>query len=423
MKRRICRPRCTKVYTVHKEGKYKAVIQNLLFFRYKVMKIYIYTFGCKINQYESQLIREKYCLQNYEYVDNFEQADVIIVNSCSVTAHADKQCDQIIKKFYTKNPSAKIILTGCYANVSRSKILEKFPFLEIREKSFFLSDIKQRIKTFDNHSRAFVKIQDGCNSFCSYCIVPYARNKMWSKPVDEIIDEIKNLLSMGYSEIVLTGIHIGKYDKGISYLLSQIYKNIKDPFRIRLSSIEVNEITDELIDIMKNESERFCCHLHIPLQSASDKVLKDMNRKYLSKDFLDKISLLKKTFPDIALTTDVICGFPTETNKDFDVTYKFLKDNGFARLHVFPFSARQGTPAYSLKPVYKNGELKTRTDKLLELSKELEQKYFNRFLNTERKAVSLRGNKALTDNYLTIEKVERQNGIFDVKVISSKEKK
>lgn len=376
--------------------------------------LFIYTFGCKINQYESQLIREKYCSGNYRYVDNFEQADIIIVNSCSVTAHADKQCDQIIKKFHTKNPNAEIILTGCYANIAKDKISEKFPFLEIKEKSFFLLDIKQRIKTFDNHSRAFVKIQDGCNSFCSYCIVPYARNKMWSKPVDEIIDEINNLLNMGYSEIVLTGIHIGKYDRGISYLLSRIYKNINRSFRIRLSSIEVNEITDELIEIMKNEQDRFCCHLHIPLQSASDKVLKDMKRLYLSKDFFNKINLLKKTFPDIALTTDVICGFPTETKEDFDITYNFLKDNEFARLHVFPFSARHGTPAYSLKPVYKNGELKIRTDKLLKLSEELEEKYFNRFLNTERKAVSLKGNKALTDNYLTIENIPKYPGIFNV---------
>ena len=381
------------------------------------MKVFIYTFGCKINQYESQLIREKFCSKSYEYVDNFEQADVIIVNSCSVTAHADKQCDQIIKKFHTKNPNAKIILTGCYAKVSKDKISEKFPFIEIKEKSFFLSDIKQRIKTFDNHSRAFVKIQDGCNSFCSYCIVPYSRNKMWSKPVEETIEEINLLLDMGYSEIVLTGIHIGKYDTGISYLLYQIYKNIKRSFRIRLSSIEVNEITDELVDIMKNEKERFCCHLHIPLQSASDKVLKDMNRKYLSEDFLNKINLLKKSFPDIALTTDVICGFPTETDEDFNITYNFLKDNEFARLHVFPFSARQGTPAFSLKPVYKNGELKIRTDKLLELNEVLTKQYFNRFLNTERKAVSLRGNKALTDNYLTIENVEKRQGIFNVQCI------
>ena len=379
-------------------------------------KIYIYTFGCKINQYESQIIREKYCLKDYLYVDDFKQADIIIINSCSVTAHADKQCEQIIKKFHMQNNKARIILTGCFAKVSKEKILQKFPFIEILMKEEILKASEQKIKTFDNHSRAFIKIQDGCNSFCSYCIVPYARNIMWSKPVDKIIAEINNLTDIGYSEIVLTGIHIGKYDKGISYLLSQIYKDINKLFRIRLSSIEVNEINDELIDIIKNEKERFCHHLHIPLQSASDKVLKDMNRKYLSRDFLNKMNLLKQNFNDISITTDVICGFPTETDKDFDITYNFLKDNEFARLHVFPFSPRQGTKAYSLKQVYKNGQSKIRTDKLLNLSKELEQNYFKRFLGSKRKAVSLRGNKALTDNYITIENIKSQKGIFNVEI-------
>ena len=380
------------------------------------MNIYIYTFGCKINQYESQIIKEQYCLKNFNYVDNFEKADLIVINSCSVTSHADKQCDQIINKFHTKNPQSKIILTGCYAKVSKEKILKKFPFIEIKTKEDFLAKTQQKITSFDNHSRAFIKIQDGCNSFCSYCIVPYARNFLWSKPSEEIIKEINTLLDVGYSEIVLTGIHIGKYDKGIAYLLSNIYKSIDRNFRIRLSSIEVNEITTDLIDIIKKEQERFCCHLHIPLQSASDNVLKDMNRKYLSNDFFNKINLLKENFKDISITTDVICGFPTETDNDFDITYNFLKDNKFARLHVFPYSKRQGTKASNMKQVYKNGQAKIRTDKLLELNKILETNYFNKFKNTIRKAVSLRGNKALTDNYLTIEKVPKQKGIFEVEI-------
>ena len=380
------------------------------------MNIYIYTFGCKINQYESQIIKEQYCLKNFNYVDNFEKADLIVINSCSVTSHADKQCDQIINKFHTKNPQSKIILTGCYAKVSKEKILKKFPFIEIKTKEDFLAKTQQKITSFDNHSRAFIKIQDGCNSFCSYCIVPYARNFLWSKPSEEIIKEINTLLDVGYSEIVLTGIHIGKYDKGIAYLLSNIYKSIDRNFRIRLSSIEVNEITTDLIDIMKQEQERFCCHLHIPLQSASDNVLKDMNRKYLSNDFFNKINLLKENFKDISITTDVICGFPTETDNDFDITYNFLKDNKFARLHVFPYSKRQGTKASNMKQVYKNGQAKSRTNKLLELNKILETNYFNKFKNTIRKAVSLRGNKALTDNYLTIENVPKQKGIFEVEI-------
>ena len=380
------------------------------------MNVYIYTFGCKINQYESQIIKEHYCLKKFNYVDNFEKADLIVINSCSVTSHADKQCDQIIKKFHTKNPQSKIILTGCYAKVSKKKILEKFPFIEIKTKEDFLAKTHQKITSFDNHSRAFIKIQDGCNSFCSYCIVPYTRNIMWSKPSEEIIKEINTLLDVGYSEIVLTGIHIGKYDKGIAYLLSNIYKSIDRNFRIRLSSIEVNEITNDLIDIMKQEQERFCCHLHIPLQSASDNVLKDMNRKYLLKDFFNKINLLKENFKDISITTDVICGFPTETDNDFDITYNFLKDNKFARLHVFPYSKRQGTKAFDMKQVYKNGQAKSRTNKLLELNKILETNYFNKFKNTIRKAVSFRGKKELTEFYLTIVKVPKQKGIFEVEI-------
>lgn len=193
---------------------------------------FIYTFGCKVNQYESQIVREKYCENNHVYTDDFEQADVIIINSCSVTAYADKQCEQILKKFHTKNPKAKIVLTGCYAKVSKEKILQKYPFVEIVMKEEILKDSKQKIKTFDNHSRAFVKIQDGCDSFCSYCIVPYARNVLWSKPYEKVTEEINNLIDVGYREIVLTGINIGKYNKGISFLLSQIYKNINKNFRI-----------------------------------------------------------------------------------------------------------------------------------------------------------------------------------------------
>ena len=239
---------------------------------------------------------------------------------------------------------------------------------------------------------------------------------MWSKPVEEIIEEINNLLCMGYSEIVLTGIHIGKYDKGISFLLSEIYKKINKYFRIRLSSIEVNEITGGLIDIMKTEKERFCSHLHIPLQSASDKVLKDMKRLYTSKDFLDKINLLKNFFPDIALTTDVICGFPTEGEEDFDITYNFLKDNEFARLHVFPFSARKGTVAFNLKQVSTAEEIKKRVTTLLELDKILRNNFHKKFIGTKRNVVALRDGKALTDNYLTLNNIAYQKGIFETKI-------
>lgn len=377
-------------------------------------KIYIHTFGCKINQYESQLIKQKYTDNGFIFVDNFNLADTVIINSCSVTAYADKECNQLIRKLVLKNK--KIILTGCYAKVFKEQILKEFPNITIILKEDILKDTKQEIKTFDNHSRAFVKIQDGCNSFCSYCIVPYARNILWSKPINDVIEEINHLLDKGYAEIVLTGIHIGKYDKGIDFLLSEIFKNIKRNFRIRLSSIEIHEITNNLKDIIKNEPVRMARHLHIPLQSGCNKILKDMNRKYSAEQFCNTLNNLKNLFPDIAITTDVICGFPTETDEDFDITYNFIRNNKFARLHVFPYSRRSGTVAYNLRPVYKDYVLKQRTDKLLELDKTLRKEYFKKFIGTIRKAVSLRNNQALTDNYLTIKDVDKQNSIFDVVV-------
>lgn len=380
-------------------------------------KLLICTFGCKINQYESQVLREKYILENYVIVDKIELADVVIINSCSVTSHADKQCNQLIKKILLNNPTTKIILTGCYAKVSYKQILQEFPGITIKTKDEMLSGLNQEIKSFDNHSRAFVKIQDGCNSFCSYCIIPYARSTMWSKPVENIIAEINRLIDNGYVEIVLTGIHIGKYDIGISSLLSQIFKNIDKNFRIRLSSIEINEINNDLINLMKQEPIRLCKHLHIPLQSGSDKILNDMNRKYISKEFSEKLINLKTYFPDISITTDVICGFPTETLKDFADTYMFLEKNEFARLHVFPYSRRNGTKAFDLETVYDNGELKLRVDKLLKLDIILRNNYYSKFIGTKRKAVPLKNRQALTDNYITIKNVDRQEGIFDVVVV------
>ncbi len=376
-------------------------------------KFFIYTLGCKINQYESQIIREKFISEGYIPADSLSSnPDIVIINSCSVTSYADKQCNHLIKKLLTQNPQIKVILTGCYAKVSGQKILNEFPEIKIILKDDILKDVCQKIKSFDNHSRAFIKIQDGCNSFCSYCIVPYARDKMWSKPVSEIIDEINSLTDAGYCEMVLTGIHLGKYETGISALLKQLFDSINKEFRIRLSSIEINEIDDDLISLLKNEPVRLCNHLHIPLQSGCDKILKDMNRKYTAKDFYRKIDKVRNILPDISVTADVICGFPTETADDFEDTYKFIQDINFSRLHVFPYSARSGTKAFNFKKVYDSPELKIRTDKLLALDKILRQKYHSKFAGQKRMSVSLMNNQALTDNYITIKNIKKKKGIF-----------
>ncbi|MDD5020739.1 MAG: MiaB/RimO family radical SAM methylthiotransferase [Endomicrobiaceae bacterium] len=373
---------------------------------------FIYTFGCKVNQYETQLIREQFIQNGYTYVNFIEEADLVIINSCTVTDQSDRQCNSLISKLLSKN--IKIILTGCYAKISNKKILKEFPSVTVIQKNDLLKNITQTIKSFDNHSRAFIKIQDGCNSFCSYCIVPYARNIMWSKPIQDIINEISFLLDNGYTEIVLTGIHLGKYETGIANLLKQIFSVINKDFRIRLSSIEMNEIDNNLIELMKNEPLRLCNHLHISLQSGSDNVLKQMNRKYTVDDFHKTLNNLKNNVKDIALTTDIICGFPNETENDFNDTYKFLNENKFSRLHVFPYSNRKGTKAYEMKQITDQSEINQRVSKLLELDKILRNEFYSKFIGNTRKAVALRGNQALTDNYLTIKNIRHQKGIFDV---------
>ena len=374
---------------------------------------FVYTFGCKINQYESQLIIDRLCAENKKLADNIELADTVIINSCTVTEQANKQCNTLIKKLLNKGK--KIILTGCYSNVSKEEIKKIFPSIEIIQKDKVLTE-NQKINSFQKHSRAFLKIQDGCNSFCSYCIVPFARNKLWSKPPNEVINEINNLIDNGYFEIVLSGIHIGKYEGGVTNLLKQIFKQINKTFRIRLSSIEVNEVTDELIELLKAEPVRLCPHLHIPLQSASNEVLQKMNRHYTQQHFKTVIDKLTKEIPQIAITTDVIVGFPTETNENFNETYTFLKDNNFARLHVFPFSARKGTVAFNLKQVSTAEEIKKRVTTLLELDKILRNNFHKKFIGTKRNVVALRDGKALTDNYLTLNNIAYQKGIFETKI-------
>lgn len=379
----------------------------------KAETFFIYTFGCKINQYESQLIREKLIGEDKILTTDIETADTIIINSCTVTEQANKQCNTLIKKLLNKGK--KIILTGCYLQVSENEIKKMFPSIQTVKKSNFIPK-KQKINLFQKHSRAFLKIQDGCNSFCSYCIVPFARNNMWNKPQTEIIDEINNLIDNGYYEIVLSGIHIGKYEGGIVNLLKQIFNNINKNFRIRLSSIEANEVTDDLIDLLKKEPVRLCPHLHIPLQSASDNILKQMNRHYTQDFFRNIIKKLTEAIECVAITTDVIVGFPTETEEDFNQTYNFLKTNNFARLHIFPFSPRKGTVAFNLKQISTQEEIKKRVTKLLELDKILRNNFYNKFTGTKRNVVSLKDSKALTDNYLTIENVPYQKGIFETTI-------
>ncbi|GHT33698.1 tRNA (N(6)-L-threonylcarbamoyladenosine(37)-C(2))-methylthiotransferase MtaB [Endomicrobiia bacterium] len=391
-------------------------------------KYYIYTFGCKVNQYESQLISEKFKNDNFECVQKPEEADIIIFNSCTVTEKADKECKYFLRKMSKLPNKPKIMLTGCLVKNKNVCIKELLPNIEIIEDKtkLFNKPQNQMISGFDKHSRAFLKIQDGCKSFCSYCIVPYVRDVLWSKPENEVIPEITNLAKNGYYEIVLTGIHIGKYHGGLSNLLEKIIQTSLN-FRVRISSIELNEIDDKLIELIKQNPDKICCHLHIPLQSGSDEILRQMNRKYSSKDFEKKINKIMQILPDLTLATDIITGFPGETEKYHKETCKFVKRIPFAKVHIFRYSDRTGTKASMFTNKVFANEIKNRSKDLFEIDYIKRKDFLNKNIGKKRKAVKIAIGKniVLTDNYITVpierEKLNQVNGIFEVEVTDKSE--
>jgi threonylcarbamoyladenosine tRNA methylthiotransferase MtaB len=381
------------------------------------MKYFIYTFGCKVNQYESQLISQKFKDGNFEITQEPQSADIIVFNSCTVTASADKECEYLLRKTLKLPQKPKIILTGCFAINKAEKLQKIFPDIEIitDKTKLWTNSNKQIVSKFDKHSRAFVKIQDGCDSFCSYCVIPYVRNTLWSKPESDIVDEISELVKNGYCEIVLTGIHIGRYSGGLSGILEKII-SIPLCFRIRISSIELNEIDDKLIELMKTYPDKICRHLHIPLQSGSDNILKKMNRKYFTKDYGEKTKKLLNALPGLALTTDVICGFPGETEKLHRESCDFIDGIPFARLHIFSYSDREGTLSQKFENKVAHGEIKRRAQEFFEIDKIKRHKFLDKNIGAKRKAVSAGKNKALTDNYINAEIAQKKDGIFEVEI-------
>ncbi|MFH1458897.1 MAG: tRNA (N(6)-L-threonylcarbamoyladenosine(37)-C(2))-methylthiotransferase MtaB [Candidatus Omnitrophota bacterium] len=325
-----------------------------------------FTFGCKVNQYETQLMREQ--LQRNGFKELQKNSSYFIINGCVVTAKAQKKCHSLIKSLHQKNPQSQIIITGCYAyNLGQERFGQpmhsdwlrvippdkKIRIAEIllKNKSINLEkEFDQRITDFSQHVRAFVKIQDGCDNFCAYCIVPYIRGKSQSKKEEIILQEIDDLTHKGFKEIVLTGINLGMWGKDfkpakeLADLIEKI--NVMDVFfRLRLSSIELQCISNRLIDQFTKAKTKLCAHLHIPLQSGDTEVLKNMNRKYTGDKFIKKIQEIKKQIKGVGLTTDVLVGFPGETQTAFDHTQALIKKAEFLRVHIFPFSLRPGTKA------------------------------------------------------------------------------
>lgn len=369
------------------------------------MKAGILTLGCKVNMYESEFVANLLKSNGFEICDFHDVCDVYIINTCTVTNTSDIKSRKMIRQAIRNNPDACVVAMGCFieankdyqipgldiviGNKDKSKIVElihqyfeKKNMIKNLYSNRFTEFEDMYIKEFPGRTRAFVKIQDGCDNFCSYCIIPFVRGKCRSKDKDKVISEINDLVSNGYQEVVLTGIHTGNYgyDKDYNFadLLSEVVK-IKGLKRLRISSIEITEINDRVLSIIK-DNDVIVDHLHIPMQAGSDEILKLMNRKYDLDYYFKKIEQIRKIRPMISITTDVIVGFPGEDEKLFEKTIETCKKIGFAKIHVFPFSLRNGTKAEELPNHLSNEEKKKRSRKLLEVSKELEKNYFSKFI-------------------------------------------
>lgn len=370
------------------------------------MNFKILTLGCKVNTYESNVMRELLLKEGYKEVGHKEPADIVIINTCSVTNVADQKSRKMIRKSAKENPKV-LCVVGCMSQ-HEYETLEELDCIDILLGNSGKSDIVLYIKEFlktnkkivdikdlnetpfedmnlvnFNQTRAFVKIEDGCENFCTYCIIPYTRGPVKSRRRENILEEVCELVRHGHKEVVLTGIHTGHYgsdlkDLTLTSLLEDLIK-IPRLERIRISSIEMNEITSDMLKLM-HDNKVLVRHMHIPLQSGSEDILKAMHRKYTKQEFIDKISEIRSYMPDISITTDVIVGFPGETEELFNETIETVKKIGFAKIHVFPYSKRNGTVAATLENQVPENIKKERVHKLLSVSKDLENNYMNKFI-------------------------------------------
>lgn len=356
-----------------------------------------FALGCKVNQYESEAIAELFAEKGYEIVGIDEEADVYVINTCTVTNFGDKKSRQLIRKVKRQNENAIVAVVGCYAQTAPKELMEiagvnlvigtkdRAQIVEMVEQydrangvENHVSDImKERvfeplsIQKLANRTRAYLKIQDGCSQYCSYCIIPYARGPIRSREPQEVVAEVKRLAENGFKEVVLTGIHVASYgkdrrDTSLPDILKQVHE-VEGIERIRFSSIEPNVVTEEFAQTMA-ALPKVCDHFHLSLQSGCDKTLKEMNRKYDTEKYRQAAVTLRKYLPKVALTTDIIVGFPGETEEDFRESYAFAEEIGFAKIHVFPYSPKRGTPAAARKDQLLNAVKAERSHTLIQLS-------------------------------------------------------
>ncbi|WP_150284037.1 tRNA (N(6)-L-threonylcarbamoyladenosine(37)-C(2))-methylthiotransferase MtaB [Rummeliibacillus sp. TYF-LIM-RU47] len=368
-----------------------------------------HTLGCKVNHYETEAIWQLFKDEGYERKDFDHQSDVYVINTCTVTNTGDKKSRQVIRRAIRQNPDAVICVTGCYAQTSPAEIMA-IPGVDIvvgtQDRMNLLSYIEQYKKErqpinavknimknrvyeeldvpyFTDRTRASLKIQEGCNNFCTFCIIPWARGLMRSRDPQEVVRQAQQLVDAGYLEIVLTGIHTGGYgqdlkDYNLAQLLRDLEANVKGLKRLRISSIEASQLSDEVIEVLR-DSKIVVNHLHIPIQSGSDTVLKRMRRKYTMEFFGERLDRLREVLPDLAITSDVIVGFPGETEEEFMETYNFIAKHQFAELHIFPYSKRTGTPAARMEDQIDEEIKNERVHRLLTLNDQLAKEYASRF--------------------------------------------
>ncbi|GAA0416874.1 MAG: tRNA (N(6)-L-threonylcarbamoyladenosine(37)-C(2))-methylthiotransferase MtaB [Bacillota bacterium] len=401
-----------------------------------------HTLGCKVNHYETEGIWRMFMDHGYERVEFDHDSDVYVINTCTVTNTGDKKSRQVIRRAIRKNPEAIVCVTGCYAQTSPGEIME-IPGVDIvvgtQDRKNMISYIEEHKKTkepingvsnimknrvfeemdvpeFTDRTRASLKIQEGCNNFCTFCIIPWSRGLLRSRDPENVVRQAQKLVDAGYKEIVLTGIHTAGYgedmkDYNFAMLLRDLETKVHGLKRIRISSIEASQITDEVIEVL-DKSEKVVRHLHIPLQSGSDSVLARMRRKYSTGYYREKIDKLKKALPGLAITSDVIVGFPGETDEEFMETYNYIKEIGYSELHVFPFSRRTGTPAARMDGQIDDDVKNERVHQLIELSNQLAKAYASTYENEvlevipeEHASDDNNPNHLIgyTDNYLKVE--------------------
>lgn len=399
------------------------------------MKFNIITLGCKVNSYESNFMKEALVKNGFSFCNLNEKCDILILNTCTVTDTSDKKSLKEVRRLKRENPNAILVVCGCSVQNDKTKYddlginilmgnINKSNIVSIIEK--YLDDntpveyvAKTRDLPFENmevdisdHTRAYIKIEDGCDNFCSYCIIPFVRGKKRSKDFSLVLREVQHLANNGYKEIVLTGIDTGGYEsngKDLTDLIHEMSK-INGIERIRQSSIEITQINEKFINELKN-NKKICDHIHIPLQSGSDSILKLMNRKYDLKYFFDKIDMIRSVRPDISITTDVIVGFPGETEEMFLETMETCKKINFSKIHAFPYSERKGTKASMMDGKVPESVKHERVKKLLELSDSLEKSYYDKFKGKNKdvliEEVNEFGSKGHTSNYLMVHTNEK----------------